>query len=130
MQNFDEHKDENKKLDFSIWKKVFKVMVRRKKLVFLLVVTLLVMAVLDIVYPLMNSYAIKTFFSDNPDYTYRTHFIVGYVGLAILFGLVVFSFIKTAGTLEVNIAYDIRKEAFENFKFYHLIILIRHQQVG
>lgn len=116
MQSFDEHEIETQKIKLSVWKKVVKIMIKRKKPLILLIISLLFLAMLDIIYPLMNSYAIKTFFSDTPDYTYKWYFIGGYFLLAIAFGFVVFSFIKAAGTLEVEIAYTLRKEAFEKLQ--------------
>ncbi|MGI6782006.1 MAG: ABC transporter ATP-binding protein [Acholeplasmataceae bacterium] len=112
MQNYDEHNEEIKKLNISVWEKIFRVMIQKKKPLFFLIISSILLACLDIVYPLMNSYAIKTYFSDNPDYSTGVAFIVLYIGLAATFGVVVFGFIRSAGTLEVEIGYELRKQAF------------------
>ena len=87
-------------------------MLKKKVPLIILIISSLFLAFFDILYPLLNSYAIKTFFGEVPDYTHKTTFIIVYITTAVMFGLVVFGFIKAAGTLEVEIGYELRKQAF------------------
>jgi ATP-binding cassette subfamily B protein len=112
MQHYDEHQEVNTKLDIRVWKKIGKVMLKKKVPLILLIISSLFLAFFDILYPLLNSYAIKNFFGEVPDYTHKTTFIIVYITTAVMFGLVVFGFIKAAGTLEVEIGYELRKQAF------------------
>jgi len=112
MQNFDEHQEVHTKLDIRVWKKILKVMLQKKVPLIMLIVSSLLLAFFDVLYPLLNSYAIKTFFGETPNYSTKIPFIIVYVTSAILFGVVVFGFIKAAGTLEVEIGYELRKQAF------------------
>ncbi|HHT82688.1 MAG TPA: ABC transporter ATP-binding protein [Acholeplasmataceae bacterium] len=112
MQHYDEHQEVNTKLDIRVWKKIGKVMLKKKVPLIILIISSLFLAFFDILYPLLNSYAIKTFFGEVPDYTHKTTFIIVYITTAVMFGLVVFGFIKAAGTLEVEIGYELRKQAF------------------
>lgn len=114
MQHYDEHQEVNTKLDIRVWKKIGKVMLKKKVPLIILIISSLFLAFFDILYPLLNSYAIKTFFGEVPDYTHKTTFIIVYITTAVMFGLVVFGFIKAAGTLEVEIGYELRKQAFNN----------------
>ncbi|NLG30972.1 MAG: ABC transporter ATP-binding protein [Acholeplasmataceae bacterium] len=112
MQNFDEHQEVHTKLDIRVWKKILKVMLQKKVPLIMLIVSSLLLAFFDVLYPLLNSYAIKTFFGETPNYSTKIPFIIVYVTSAVLFGVVVFGFIKAAGTLEVEIGYELRKQAF------------------
>lgn len=111
MDNFEEQDYSNQKFSFSVWKKIFKIVIKNKGSVILLVISVLGLAVLDIIYPLMNAYAINTFFEEG-DFSNQTIFLVGYGLIALGFGITVFSFIRMASKVEVEVGYEIRKEAF------------------
>lgn len=72
MSNFEEHDYTSEKFSFGIWKKIMKLVFKRKKYLFIMLFFVVGLALLDIVYPLANSYAIKTFFSDSPDFSKPT----------------------------------------------------------
>lgn len=116
MSNFDEHDEGVKKIKLSVWRKIVKVMFKWKKTLIFLIISLLLLAGLDLIYPLLNSYAIRTYFAETPNYSTVGYFIGAYVLFAILFGFVVYAFIRAAGDLEVKIAYQLRKEAFEKLQ--------------
>lgn len=100
MDNFEEQDYSNQKFSFSVWKKIFKIVIKNKGSVILLVISVLGLAVLDIIYPLMNAYAINTFFEEG-DFSNQTIFLVGYGLIALGFGITVFSFIRMASKVEV-----------------------------
>jgi ATP-binding cassette subfamily B protein len=69
------------------------------------------LAVLDILYPLLNKYAIEEFFTKQ-NFTNIKLFIGAYCLIAIGYGVVVHGFIKMAGLVEVEVGYELRHEAF------------------
>ncbi len=122
MEKFDE-KDFSESFSFGIWKKILKRVIKRKKALVLMLLFVSCLALLDILYPLMNKYAIQNFFSKDPDFSNVTLFIIGYAGIALGYMITVWGFIRNAGHLEVEIGYDIRSEAFQKlqilpFSFY------------
>ncbi|HEY8395572.1 MAG TPA: ABC transporter transmembrane domain-containing protein, partial [Bacilli bacterium] len=116
MNSFDEHDYSNEKFSFSVWKKIIKLVIKRKKYLLILFLFVTGLSLLDIVYPLMNSYAIRTYFSDKADFSNANLFILGYVGIAFGYLITVWGFIRTAGILEIEVGYDLRDEAFRKLQ--------------
>lgn len=115
MNNFEEQDYTSEKFSFSVWKKIFKLVIRNKGSLILLIISVLGLAFLDIIYPLMNAYAIKTFFEEGI-FTTQTTFLIGYGLIALGYGVTVFGFIRMAGKVEVEVGYQIRKEAFHKLQ--------------
>jgi len=111
MNQFEEQDYSNSKIDAKIWKKIFKLVLKNKKHVAVLVTAVICLAFLDVMYPLLNSYSISTFF-ENQEYEKIPLFILAYSLVVIGYGVTVFTFIKMAGKVEVEVAYELRKEAF------------------
>ena len=116
MQQFDEHNETPQKLKISVWGKIGRVILRSKKALFFLLLTSLLLGLLDILPPLINRYALQTFFSETPDYSTVWYFILASAGLALAFGIVVYGFIKAAAFLEADVGYELRKESFEKLQ--------------
>lgn len=106
-------KDQPEKIKLSTWKKLIKIIAEEKKLIILLVISTLVLAGLDLLFPLLNRYSIDTFFGDNPQFEYQWYFLGAYMLISVLFGITVFLFIRFAGMLEARTAHNLRKRAFE-----------------
>ena len=111
MNRFEEHDYSNSKIDYKVWKKIVKLVLKNKLHVAVLIIAIIGLAVLDVVYPLLNSYGITTFF-ENEEFDKLPLFIVFYSVVVLGYGVTVFTFIKMAGKVEVEVAYEIRKEAF------------------
>ncbi|MEA4869447.1 MAG: ABC transporter ATP-binding protein [Christensenella sp.] len=111
-----------KRIDWNVWKKLYRYALQHKKLFFTVIAALVIVAAIDIAYPLFTSYAID-------------HFVVpksldGLGRFAALYAVVilmqssgVITFINFAGQLEMAIAYHIRQDAFLrlqelSFSFY------------
>lgn len=116
MEQFDDQDVKQQKIKLSVWTKIFKVMIKRSKPLILLILSVVALSALDLIYPLMNRYAIDTFFGENPDFSTVWYFIGGYIAIALAFGFVVFAFIKMAGIVEVEVAYELRKQAFNKLQ--------------
>lgn len=111
MEEFREEEFTSEKFSLKVWKKIFKLVIEDRKYIFLSIGSITLVTLLDIAYPLVNALAINKFF-DEKDYTYLPLFIVLYVLIAIGYGVFVRLFIKNAGTVETNVGYKIRNEAF------------------
>lgn len=100
------------------WKKIFKTVLLHKKFAIGLVISVIFLAVFDVCYPLINSYAISHFFkSDDPNRFNNIWMMIAlYIGFSIAEGLCVFSFLYFAGRVEVLTSYELRKEAYLNLQ--------------
>lgn len=116
MPNFDENNETLQKIKISVWRKVGKVVIKSKKPLFFLIISSLLLGVLDVLPPVLNRYALRTFFGETPDYSTVWYFIAASAALAVAFGIVGYAFIKAAGYLESDVAYELRKESFEKLQ--------------
>lgn len=100
------------------WKKIIKTVFKHKGYAIGLLVSVLVLAGLDVGYPLINSYAISHYFqsSDPARFDNIWVMIVAYISVSIAYGLCVFSFLFFAGKVEIKTSYELRKEAYLNLQ--------------
>jgi len=115
MNSFEEQDYSSEKFSAGIWKKIFKVVLKRKKHLILMIIFVVGLACMDIVYPLLNKYAIDQFFTKK-DFSTVKLFVIGYIAIAIGYGVTVWGFIKMAGVVEARVGYEIRSEAFNNLQ--------------
>lgn len=115
MNSFEEQDYSSEKFSAGIWKKIFKLVLKRKKHLILMIIFVVGLACMDIIYPLLNKYAIEEFFTKK-DFSKVTLFVIGYVLIAIGYGVSTFGFIKMAGVVESEVGYEIRNEAFNNLQ--------------
>ncbi len=118
-QDFDQY---SKKIDLSIWKRLFQYALHYKRVFISLVAVLLIVAIVDIAYPLMSRYAIDNFV-EKGTMEGIVPFGIVYLCLIATQTFSIAGFIKYAGKLEMNIAFDIRQQAFKklqelSFSFY------------
>lgn len=123
MEDFDLEQEELNDLDYRSndkgpWKKIFKTVLLHKKTFIGLLISVLFLAVLDVCYPLINSFAISHFFeSDDPNrFDLIWGMVAGYIGVSIAYGICVFSFLYFAGKVEIQTSYELRKEAYLNLQ--------------
>lgn len=122
MEAFEEQDFTAKKINLHLWKRIFAYTARNKRFLIGVVLVLLGVSAIDILYPLMSSFAIDRFIL--PKQTNGlTGFIVTYVLLVLLQGFFVFAFIMLCGKTEMEVAKDIREDTFKNlqrlsFSFY------------
>ncbi|MFP4187706.1 MAG: ABC transporter ATP-binding protein, partial [Acholeplasmataceae bacterium] len=110
-----EQQDELKKVQIGTWKKIISIVFRSKKHLILLITFASLLALLDGAIPLLNRYAIDTFFIAG-DYRTWPYFVALNLALALGFGLSVWGFIKQAGIIEAETSYELRKQAFRNLQ--------------
>ncbi len=108
-------KEFDQKVDFKLWKRLIKYALRSKGTVILTIIANIVVAAIDIAYPLMSRYAI-----DNLIPLGRRDailpFALIYAGLIIVQGAGVLAFILGSGRLEMKIAYAIRQDSFRKLQ--------------
>ena len=114
--------DRDLKVDLSIWKRLFRYVLKNKRACVLSVVTNMTIALIDIAYPLMSRYAIDNFIQKGTTQG-MGGFIALYMALIVIMGSGVFIFVTQAGSIETSVSYDIRQEAFRklqelSFSFY------------
>ena len=111
-----------KKVDFKLWRRLVQYALRSKGIVLFVIAANILVASIDIIYPLLTRYAIDDIIAGS-----RTDkilpFALVYVAFIILQALGVLGFIKGCGKLEMKIAYDIRQDSFTKlqelpFSFY------------
>ena len=103
------------KVDLSIWKRLYAYALRNRALTVLILTSLVVVALVDVAYPLLTRYAIDRFV------TPRTAdglapFAATYAALVAVQAFGTFLFISRSGKMEMAIAYAIRQEAFEKLQ--------------
>ena len=109
---FEEHDDSFEKLDLKIWKNLTKIILTDKKTIVLFLFFVIFMGLIDTVYPLLNKFAMDTFFVEKPDFSYYTIFVILYVLVVVSMFVSVTGFIIQASRIEETITYSIRKQAF------------------
>ena len=123
MDDFDLEQEELNDLDYHSnnkgpWKKIFKTVLKQRKIFIGLIITVIMLAGLDVCYPLINSYAIRHFFESADPNRFNDIWIIIllYILVSVGYGVTVFGFLFFAGKLEVNTSYELRKEAYQNLQ--------------
>ena len=104
------------KIDLGVWKKIFKILIKDKKVIIQMIIAVILLAANDLVYPLLNKYALEHYFNENPDFSTKWLFIAAYAFIAIALGLTVWCFIRAASIVEENTTIEIRKQAFDKLQ--------------
>ena len=111
-----------KKLDTNVWKRLYQYALRERALFYAIIASILIVALIDISYPLFTSYAIDHFVLPKTLEGLGV-FAALYLVVILMQGSGVILFINLAGKLEMSIAYTIRQDAFLrlqelSFSFY------------
>ncbi|MDO4838259.1 MAG: ABC transporter ATP-binding protein [Clostridia bacterium] len=114
MQAFQEQ-EYTKRIDFSLWKKIFHIAKDYHKNLALIVLFMTVSAIIDVALPLMNSYAIDTIIGQQQT-EQLTGFCVLYVSLLLIQVAMIFLFIYQSGKVETGVCYTIRKQGFHKLQ--------------
>ncbi|MCR5787241.1 MAG: ABC transporter ATP-binding protein/permease [Acholeplasmatales bacterium] len=98
------------------WKKIFKTVWKDKVGTIGMLVSVTIEALIDILYPLLNKYALENYFNELPNYDSLKWFIPLYVAICIAFGLSTYAFLRFVGRVQIHTAYELRKESFEQLQ--------------
>lgn len=107
------------KIQINIWKDFFKYLKPYKLQFIVLSCFMILLGVLDSVFPLMTKYAIDNFVEKNT-VTGIGKFGLTYFSAVCALALTIYIFIVLAGKLETQMAYDIRKIGFEKLQLLPL----------
>ncbi|MDY0346309.1 MAG: ABC transporter ATP-binding protein [Acholeplasma sp.] len=113
--NFEDQEFKEEKVNFNTWQKILKTVLKSKKNVVWLIIFVVSLAILESFTPLLNRYAIDTFFKAK-EFETLVPFIIINVVVAIGFGLTIWGFIYQAGKIEVAVNYELRKQSFETLQ--------------
>jgi ATP-binding cassette subfamily B protein len=113
--NFEEQEFKEEKVNFNTWKKILKTVLKSKKNVTLLIIFVVGLALLESLTPLLNKYAIDTFFKAK-EFDTVVPFVIINIVIAVLFGFTIWGFIYQAGKIEVSVNYELRKQSFETLQ--------------
>lgn len=100
-----------KKIDWNVWKHLYRYALQHKKLFFTVIAALVAVAAIDISYPLFTSYAIDHFVVPK-SLAGLGKFAMLYLSVILVQSSGVITFITFAGKLEMAIAYNIRQDGF------------------
>lgn len=115
MNSYEEQDYSEEKFSFGVWKKIIKMVLKRKKNIIIMAIMVTVLAFLDIINPIINSSVIEKYFT-NGDFTGIYTYAFIYLGIAIGYAVSIFGFIRMAGVVETEIGYELRKEAFNKLQ--------------
>ena len=79
---YEELDDTPQKLSSSVWKKIIKLVLKKKRYIIIMLISIVCVALLDVLTPLLNSKVLEVFFGDNPDFTKKWQYISLYVLIA------------------------------------------------
>ena len=117
--------DREEKMDSKLWKRLFGYAMRNRALFMRILLSMLIVAIIDALYPILTRYAIDHFV--RPEGSPTTDgiwlFFAVYAALVVLQGFCTTRFIGRSGEMEMAISYAIRQEAYLklqtlSFSFY------------
>ncbi|WP_026477715.1 ABC transporter ATP-binding protein [Alkaliphilus transvaalensis] len=109
------HEQEQQKIDFKLWKEIFKYTLPMKNQMILLAVLMVLVAVIDVVFTYMTKIAVDHFILKETLEGIKI-FGIAYLVLIIALSASVFAFISVAGKIETGLTYAIRKEGFKRLQ--------------
>ncbi|QVK18542.1 ABC transporter ATP-binding protein [Mycoplasmatota bacterium] len=120
MDKFQEQ-DFTNNLDLKTWKKIFTYLKPLKKHAILGIVFVVLIAVLDAVFPLITREVIDYVYDVTDkgevlNYNYLYLFGAAFLIFALIQTFFIYKFIRHAGTIEVELSYSLRKAAFEKLQ--------------
>ena len=116
MSNKFEEKEFSEEFDSSMWKKLFALFRPYYKHVAFLALLNILIALSDVIFPLMNRQAMDHFAVGSGTNEELIRFIVLYFLLILVTALMHLIFFRIAGSAEMGFAYDLRQRCFEKLQ--------------
>ena len=117
--------DTEPKMDAKLWKRLFSYALRNRGLLIKIIVAMLVVSIIDALYPILTRFAIDHFVRPNVEPTSDGlwFFLAVYAALVLFQGFFTMQFIGWSGRMENAISYTIRQESYLklqtlSFSFY------------
>lgn len=108
-------KENKKKFDLSVWKKLFPELARFKKELIILSIFAVLTAVIDVSLSYMTKLAIDHFIVGKT-LEGLEWYVIGYFTLIVCLGLCIFTFITYGGKIEVGLSYNIHEKGFKKIQ--------------
>ncbi|MDE8277711.1 ABC transporter ATP-binding protein [Erysipelothrix rhusiopathiae] len=116
MSYREEEQFTSEKLDVGLWKKILKMLLENKKNLFLALFFVLLEAVIGVILPVLNRYAIDVFYQGHGSTETILKFTLLYGGLVAVQAFLIYEFIYRSGLIEMDISYQIRQNAMEKLQ--------------
>lgn len=113
---FEEKTYNTDSLDTKLWKRIFLLIWEQKYRLFMMFALVIILAITDVVFPLLHKHAIDAYVASNNINPDKTIFIAIYIGFIVITGVTVYFFIYMAGKVEMEFAYTVRKRGFEKLQ--------------
>ena len=114
MQSFQEQ-DYTKRFDLSLWKKLLHIAKPFHKNLAIIAVFMALSAIMDVLFPMMTSYAIDNFITGQTTQGIPA-FIGVYLGVLAFQVVAIFVFLRQSGYVETGTCYTIRKLGFQKLQ--------------
>ncbi|WP_323616045.1 ABC transporter ATP-binding protein [Erysipelothrix rhusiopathiae] len=116
MSYREEEQFTSEKLDVGLWKKILKMLLENKKNLFLGLFFVLLEAVIGVILPVLNRYAIDVFYQGQGSTEMILKFTLLYGGLVAVQAFLIYEFIYRSGLIEMDISYQIRQNVMEKLQ--------------
>ena len=111
-----EQEFESDVFDRGTWQKVFQLLWEHKKIVIPLIFFNTILAVTDVIMPLLNRYALNTYVDDQTGADTLPVFILVYVGMILAQCLLVYLFFRLAARVESDFGKNLREKCFRKLQ--------------
>ena len=111
-----EQEFESDVFDRGTWQKVFQLLWEHKKIVIPLIFFNTILAVTDVIMPLLNRYALNTYVDDRTGADTLTVFILVYVMMILAQCLLVYLFFRLAARVESDFGKNLREKCFRKLQ--------------
>ncbi len=105
-----------KKLSVSIWSKIISLLTNHKKELYLLFFFMILVAVCDVAFPLLNRYALEQFVDKGFELSSLFTFVLVYGGFILSQCVFIFQFFYWAGRVELRFSKLVRMKAFKKLQ--------------
>ena len=117
MENTLEEEDyTNEHASFATWKQILKTVFSDKLGAIGMLVSVFIESLIDILYPLLNKFALENYFVENANYDSLKWFIPLYIFTCVAFGTSSYAFLRFVGRVQIHTAYSLRKQSFEQLQ--------------
>ena len=116
MEELEEEDYSNQKASLNTWKQIIHTVFLDKFGAIGMIISVVIESLIDILYPLLNKFALENYFINEPKYDSLKWFIPLYIIVCILFGLSSYSFLRFVGRIQIHTAYSLRKQSFEQLQ--------------
>lgn len=114
--NLEEETFEQGSLNTSLWLRILGLMLKSKRRFIISILLVAILALVGIVFPILNGYAIDVFYHEAPSISNLAPFVSLYALCVIMQGYLVYQFIYQCGKIEMEVSYNTRQMAMEKLQ--------------